>query len=177
MSKEERPLSPHLTIYRWPITMTLSILHRITGVALAVGLCCIRCVAGGNRIRRLSPIVRFAMYRRAQPVSSCYSAGCFASSFTCQTASATWSGTPDECSKKTRLTCPHGSCSLRSCLDWRLLGDCLMGIVRMSLRSPLSRVLGTGSAKEGTDHWWMQRVTAIALLILGTVVPDFLRPA
>jgi len=38
MSKEERPLSPHLTIYRWPITMTLSILHRITGVALAVGL-------------------------------------------------------------------------------------------------------------------------------------------
>lgn len=37
----------------------------------------------------------------------------------------------------------------------------------MSLRSPLSRVLGTGSAKEGTDHWWMQRVTAIALLILG----------
>jgi succinate dehydrogenase / fumarate reductase cytochrome b subunit len=38
MSKEGRPLSPHLTIYRWPITMTLSILHRMTGVALAVGL-------------------------------------------------------------------------------------------------------------------------------------------
>jgi len=37
----------------------------------------------------------------------------------------------------------------------------------MSLRSPLSRVLGAGSAKEGTDHWWMQRVTAIGLLILG----------
>ncbi len=37
----------------------------------------------------------------------------------------------------------------------------------MSLRSPLSQVLGAGSAKEGTDHWWMQRVTAIALLILG----------
>jgi len=37
----------------------------------------------------------------------------------------------------------------------------------MSLRSPLSRVLGSGSAKEGTDHWWMQRMTAIALLILG----------
>jgi succinate dehydrogenase / fumarate reductase membrane anchor subunit len=37
----------------------------------------------------------------------------------------------------------------------------------MSLRSPLSRVLGSGSAKDGTDHWWMQRVTAIALLILG----------
>ena len=38
MSKAGRPLSPHLTIYRWPITMTLSILHRMTGVALSVGL-------------------------------------------------------------------------------------------------------------------------------------------
>ena len=37
----------------------------------------------------------------------------------------------------------------------------------MSLRSPLSRVLGSGSAKEGTDHWWHQRLTAVALLILG----------
>ncbi|MGI9262886.1 MAG: succinate dehydrogenase, hydrophobic membrane anchor protein [Woeseiaceae bacterium] len=37
----------------------------------------------------------------------------------------------------------------------------------MSLRSPMSRVLGSGSAKEGTEHWWMQRVTAVALLILG----------
>ena len=38
MSDTERPLSPHLSIYRWPITMTLSILHRITGVAMSVGL-------------------------------------------------------------------------------------------------------------------------------------------
>ena len=38
MSDSGRPLSPHLTIYRWPITMTLSILHRITGVGMAVGL-------------------------------------------------------------------------------------------------------------------------------------------
>jgi succinate dehydrogenase / fumarate reductase cytochrome b subunit len=38
MSNTERPLSPHLSIYRWPITMTLSILHRATGVALSVGL-------------------------------------------------------------------------------------------------------------------------------------------
>lgn len=33
-----RPLSPHLTIYRFAYTMALSILHRITGVALALGL-------------------------------------------------------------------------------------------------------------------------------------------
>jgi succinate dehydrogenase / fumarate reductase, cytochrome b subunit len=33
-----RPLSPHLTIYRFAYTMALSILHRITGLALAAGL-------------------------------------------------------------------------------------------------------------------------------------------
>ena len=38
MSKTERPLSPHLSIYRWPITMILSILHRITGIFMALGL-------------------------------------------------------------------------------------------------------------------------------------------
>ncbi len=37
----------------------------------------------------------------------------------------------------------------------------------MELRSPLSRVLGSGSAKEGTDHWWGQRLSAVALLVLG----------
>lgn len=38
MKQPDRPLSPHLSIYRWPITMALSILHRATGVANAVGL-------------------------------------------------------------------------------------------------------------------------------------------
>jgi len=37
----------------------------------------------------------------------------------------------------------------------------------MSLRTPLGRVLGLGSAKNGTDHWWAQRVSAIALIFLG----------
>jgi succinate dehydrogenase cytochrome b subunit len=32
-----RPLSPHLQVYRWPLSMALSILHRVTGVALGVG--------------------------------------------------------------------------------------------------------------------------------------------
>jgi succinate dehydrogenase / fumarate reductase membrane anchor subunit len=36
----------------------------------------------------------------------------------------------------------------------------------MSLRSPLSRVEGLGSAKDGTAHWWAQRVTAVALIPL-----------
>ena len=33
-----RPLSPHITIYRWQIGNSLSILHRLTGIALALGL-------------------------------------------------------------------------------------------------------------------------------------------
>ena len=33
-----RPLSPHLQIYRWSLTMALSILHRFTGVGLVIGL-------------------------------------------------------------------------------------------------------------------------------------------
>ncbi len=36
----------------------------------------------------------------------------------------------------------------------------------MSLRSPLRRVLGLGSAKDGTGHWWAQRVSAVALVPL-----------
>jgi succinate dehydrogenase / fumarate reductase membrane anchor subunit len=37
----------------------------------------------------------------------------------------------------------------------------------MSLRAPLGRVLGLGSAKDGTDHWWGQRVSGVALVLLG----------
>jgi succinate dehydrogenase / fumarate reductase membrane anchor subunit len=36
----------------------------------------------------------------------------------------------------------------------------------MSLRSPLGRARGLGSAKSGTDHWWAQRLTALALIPL-----------
>ena len=37
----------------------------------------------------------------------------------------------------------------------------------MSLRSPLGRVLGLGTAKDGTEHWWGQRVSGVALALLG----------
>ena len=35
------------------------------------------------------------------------------------------------------------------------------------MRSPLGRAVGLGSAKEGVEHWWRQRLTAIALVPLG----------
>lgn len=36
----------------------------------------------------------------------------------------------------------------------------------MQYRTPLSRVRGLGSTQAGTHHWWMQRVTAVALVPL-----------
>lgn len=38
MAEAGRPLSPHLQVYRWYLTMALSIAHRVTGAGLAVGL-------------------------------------------------------------------------------------------------------------------------------------------
>ena len=37
MTVRSRPLSPHILIYRWTITMTMSIVHRATGIANYVG--------------------------------------------------------------------------------------------------------------------------------------------
>lgn len=36
----------------------------------------------------------------------------------------------------------------------------------MGMRAPLKMVRGLGSAKEGTTHWWHQKVTALALIPL-----------
>lgn len=44
----------------------------------------------------------------------------------------------------------------------------------MDYRSPLARVRGLGSAKTGTSHWWMQRVTAVALIPLSYWLITFL---
>ena len=50
----------------------------------------------------------------------------------------------------------------------------------MSLVTPLNRVLGLGTAKGAAEHWWMQRLTAVALVPLGSwfalallTLPDF----
>ncbi len=52
----------------------------------------------------------------------------------------------------------------------------------MSLESPLGKFLGHGSAKQGTEHWWGQKLTSVALVpltvwfvvaLLGLDVTDF----
>lgn len=42
----------------------------------------------------------------------------------------------------------------------------MSGDTGTQLRSPLGRVRGLGSARGGTRHWWLQRVTSLALLPL-----------
>jgi succinate dehydrogenase / fumarate reductase membrane anchor subunit len=37
----------------------------------------------------------------------------------------------------------------------------------MSFKTPLNRVIGLGTAREGVSHWWHQRLTAVAMLPLG----------
>ena len=47
------------------------------------------------------------------------------------------------------------------------LAECLdLGSRKMSLQNPIGRVRGLGSAKSGSEHWWAQRVTAVALVPL-----------
>ena len=36
----------------------------------------------------------------------------------------------------------------------------------MSIRTPLAKVRGLGSAGQGTDHFWLQRMTAVANVVL-----------
>jgi succinate dehydrogenase / fumarate reductase membrane anchor subunit len=39
--------------------------------------------------------------------------------------------------------------------------------MKQELRTPFASATGLGSAKEGVEHWWAQRVTAVALILLG----------
>jgi succinate dehydrogenase / fumarate reductase cytochrome b subunit len=62
MSNSDRPLSPHISIYSWPITMTLSILHRACGVAMSIGLLVlsawlIKAAAGGADYARFTDVM------------------------------------------------------------------------------------------------------------------------
>lgn len=42
-----------------------------------------------------------------------------------------------------------------------------MAVQGRSLRTPIARAFGLGSAKSGVEHWWAQRVSAVALIVLG----------
>lgn len=47
-----------------------------------------------------------------------------------------------------------------------MAGKSNTGAGRASLRTPVGRARGLGAAKDGVRHWWLQRVTALALVPL-----------
>lgn len=58
----DRPVSPHLQVYRWPLSMALSILHRLSGLFLTVGTMAlvwwlIAVAAGGGHYARFSECI------------------------------------------------------------------------------------------------------------------------
>jgi succinate dehydrogenase / fumarate reductase, cytochrome b subunit len=62
MSRSTRPLSPHLQVYRWELTMVLSILHRMTGAALSLGTLLlvwwlVAAAAGPDHLQRVQAVL------------------------------------------------------------------------------------------------------------------------
>jgi succinate dehydrogenase / fumarate reductase membrane anchor subunit len=54
----------------------------------------------------------------------------------------------------------------RGSLGRQLICSRIEPMDRQRMRSPLARAMGLGSAKEGVEHWWMERVSAVALVPL-----------
>ena len=97
-TKAARPLSPHLQVYRPQFTSALSIFHRITGIALAVGTLLLTYWLVAIPQRRALLGLSLA--------GCCSSAGRSPFSTTCATASGIWSGTPVTASSSSRRNAP-----------------------------------------------------------------------
>ena len=177
MEGRQRPLSP-FWIYRWQVTMWLSSLHRITG------LCCRR----RRRARRCGSSVRRAGPRATRACRACLArrgsrcrsrAGHCASFSICRMACAISCGIPARGFEPRASARPAGrviAVTRDRHRRVRLARDSCRGAT-VSLVTPLNRVLGLGTAKGAGEHWWMQRVTAVALVPLGCGSPSLARAA
>jgi succinate dehydrogenase cytochrome b556 subunit len=142
----QRPLSPHLQIYRWGITMWLSSLHRITGLLLSLGA-----VALGIWLIALASGP--ASYAEAAAI-----------------AGAGWFKVP--LVPDSLLSPANGIRHLSGCRRASSVAHPLARVVFANGRvrrsrfyghnEPLSIVLGLGTAKGAAEHWWFQRLTAVA---------------
>ena len=170
MPARARPLSPHLQIYRWQIANTLSILHRLTGVMLSVGLLLLVAwlvaLAGGRggyeAVMRVfgSPLGAVALAAFGF---------CFFYHFLNGIRHLFWDvgyGFERRARRRSGWLVVAGAVVLTAA-PWHIrFISRIDGCSTMSLRSPLGRVLGMGSAKDGTGNWWAQRVSAVALVPL-----------
>ena len=168
--KRTRPLSPNIQIYRPQLTSVLSIANRITGVVLsmyAVALVVWLVAAPPDRM----PTRRYMSSSDRGSAKSCYSACLFLFLHLCGgIRHLVWdAGYGFRSSRDIRIGMDggggeHGAdCGHLDCQH--SLGR-IEPMNREPMRSPLGHALGLGSAKNGVEHWWLQRVTAIALVPL-----------
>ena len=173
-----RPMSPHLTIWKWGPHMAVSILHRITGTGLAV-------VGGALFTWWLAALASGPdAYATFQAWATWKWMLVVWIGLTWAVFQHTLSGHPPFLPRhRRRLRAPdqqilvgHGA-ARRDRADRPDLDPALREDVRMTtsqspkmqnsrMETPLGRVRGLGSARSGATHWWHERLTSVASLIL-----------
>ena len=156
-----RPLSPHLQIYRPMLTMMMSIVHRITGAGLYFGiLLLVWWLLAAARLDRhfdhgaglLRPLVRQARALRLHLGADPSCAGRLAPSVL---------GYGPGFELKTIEWLARANLARFDRPDPRAVARRLSAWGHEHENTARARA-GLGSAKAGTEHWWLQRVTAIA---------------
>ena len=174
----ERPLSPHLGIYRMQITMLMSIVHRITGGALYFGTLLLAAwlISAAMGERPFAAVNALFGHPLGKLVLFGYTWALFHHMLGGMRHLLwdTGRGLQPQVRRHVSAGSPSWARSSLTVALWAV-GPLAAGRpADMSLRTPLAKVRGLGSAKEGTDHFWKQRVTAVANIFLVSL-PD--RPA
>ena len=162
-SGAERPLSPHLQIYRPMLTMMMSIAHRISGVGNSVGFLLlawwlVAIAAGPDQYAQVSSFFG-SLAGRALLFLFSWSLIHHMLGGIRHLIWDTGHGLDKSQHRGVRLGHPHRlDHPHRAGLGGRLLAQ---GSV-LAMATPLKRVRGLGAAHGGTETFWRQRVTAIA---------------
>ena len=168
-ARPERPLSPHIQIYYPLINMVMSIVHRITGAALYIGSLLLAwwLIAAATGPDYYNYVVSWFATWPGKLVLLGY----------------TWALMHHMLGGIRHLIWDTGlgfDLKTIDILSWGSLAGSLVltvliwfcalrsrGYLMVPMRTPLKIARQLGSAKEGTDHFWKQRVTAVANVFLG----------
>jgi succinate dehydrogenase cytochrome b556 subunit/succinate dehydrogenase hydrophobic membrane anchor protein len=167
MASHPRPTSPFMLgqAYRLQLTSFTSFLHRVTGVFLALGIAALVywLIAAATSAEAFDQAQEIAASIIGRTALLLWTGAFFyhlLNGLRHLAWDAGWGFSLDRADLQRRADADR--------LGVRLLGagESVMASPHRNLRSDLGRVRGLGSAKEGVQHWWMQRVTAIALIPL-----------
>ena len=169
-AKRTRPLSPNIQIYRPQLTSVLSIANRITGVVLSI--CAVVLVVWLIAAATGPQAYAAVQGAIASWIGQIVLFGCTFAFFLHLCGGIrhlVWDTGMD--SSSGRSTSRDGRWWRRASRSpWRPGSPAYLCRIepmdRQRMRSPLARALGLGSAKEGVEHWWMERVSAVALVPL-----------